>query len=126
MKDRVHESPELVGGMEICVPYPFILDDFEGFDEDGPYKTKTWRPGVRFEQVSIDESESVADDEGVMILTVVSTHKPGRFPERVFYTRRWRNPKGAEFGKGKLFIATAQKFRRISRGYGYAYSVLRQ
>lgn len=103
-------------GDKYSVTYPFILDD--GWDEP---PAKTWRPGVRFENVSPEDVGAFADGEGQMTLTVVSLHKPGRFPSRVFYTRAWRAPNGKEFGKSRLLIATAQKFKRIAAGYGHEY-----
>lgn len=105
------------------VAYPFFQDDYNGLDEDGPYTAKTWRPGVRYEMVPPDDSEAVADGVGKMIMEVVSRHKPGRFPERVFYTRRWVDPTGKEFGKRRLMIATSQQFRRIANGYRFEYRV---
>jgi hypothetical protein len=105
------------------VVYPFTLDDFSGYGADGPYTTKTWRPGVRFEMVYPDDSEAVADGEGKMLLEVVSTHKPGKWPERVFYWRRWIGPNGKEFGKRKMRIATVQAFRRIASRYQYEYRI---
>lgn len=59
-----------------------------------------------------------------MALDVVATFKPGRFPERVFYTRRWVDPDGREFGKtGRLLIATAGQFRRLLKGYRHPFAV---
>lgn len=106
------------------VPHPFILDDYEGLDEDGPFKTKSWRPGTRPEMCGPEDCEMVADAMGVQIVTVVSTHKPGRFPERVFYTRRWRAPTGREFGQGKLHTKTSQAFRRLIKGYRHPFQLL--
>jgi len=110
-------------GQVFEVKFPFTRENYEGFGEDGPYTTKTWKPGVRMEQTSIDDVEAFADGEGAMILTVVSVHKPGRFPTRVFCTRRWRDPNGTEFGKTKLHIWTAEKFGRLARGYQHEYEL---
>ena len=63
----------------------------------------------------------VADAVGTQILTVVSVHKPGKFPARVFYTRRWRDPDGVEFGKTHLRVTVMQSFRTIVRGYRHDY-----
>lgn len=119
---------EIIPGSFIEVCYPFVLEEVELPPDDpeatGPNKVMSWRPGIRGVLVPPDESEFVADAEGTMILTVVSTHKPGRFPERVFFTRKWRCPKGREFGKPKLHIVTAEKFRRLARGYQHEYRLL--
>jgi hypothetical protein len=58
-----------------------------------------------------------------MILTVVETFKPGRFPTRVFYTRQFIDPDGKTFGKSRLHIVTLEKFRRISAKYRLPYDV---
>lgn len=110
------------------VRYPFILEDVDlpPDDPEGSYPNtvKSWRPGTRYVHVPPDDSEAVADGEGVMLMTVVSTHKPPGYPERVFYTRRWRSPVGKEFGRPKLHIVTAEKFRRLARGYQHEYRVV--
>lgn len=60
-------------------PYPFIRDTYATYDECGPDAREVWNPGVRFNNDSAE-----ADGAGKLILEVVSTHKPGRYPERVF------------------------------------------
>lgn len=112
-------------GQTFEVKYPFVFEEYEDFGPDGPFKTKSWKPGVRMEPAGPygEDVDGTADGEGAMILSVVSTHRPGRFPERVFYTRRWIDPRGSEFGKTKLHIATAEKFRRLAGGYAYPYVV---
>lgn len=111
MDERVKE------GAVISIAHPFVRDTIELIDESGPYEKKTWVPGVRHEQYGPEDTEAVADGIGAQILTVVSVHKPGRFPMRVFYVRRWRDPDGREFGKRKCHIKTAQAFGWIIRGY---------
>ena len=59
--------------------------------------------------------------DGEMLLSVVSTHKPGKFPERIFYTRQWKDPEGKVFGKGALRVTTIGTFRRLLRGYRHKY-----
>ena len=111
--------------------YPFVRYVANLYDEDDgrPYQTEGWRPGCVFET---DENASsyfpvkdyFAHGTGSMVLDVVATFKPGRFPERVFYTRRWIDPDGREFGKtGKLRIATAGQFRRLLKGYRHPFEV---
>lgn len=105
------------------VAYPFVKFERVTCDEDGPLDIATWRPGVQYEWVDPENTEAVAHGMGLMILSVVSRHKPGRFPERVFYTRKWVDPEGKEFGKPGCKIATAEKFNRISRGYAVDYRI---
>jgi hypothetical protein len=115
--------PELEEGNVFRAPYPFVRDEYDSPEEDGIVKVKTWKPGTRFEWVGPEDTECVADAVGEIILTVVSIHKPGRFPTRVFFTRRWRDPKGREFGKTKLHICTAEKFRRLASGYAHEFQI---
>jgi len=116
-------TDEFVPGAEIEVAHPFIRDEYHWYEEDGPCKRMTWRPGTRVEPVYPDSAEEVADAIGTQIITIVSVHKPGRFPARVFFTRRWRDPDGHEFGKTKCHIKTAQALRARCRGFGYEFRV---
>lgn len=116
-------SDEFKPGAEIEVAHPFVREEYHGYDEDGPFKRMSWRPGTRVEPVPPDSAEEVADAIGTQIITVVSVHKPGRFPSRVFFTRRWRDPDGREFGKTKCHIKTEQALRRRCRGFGYEFSL---
>ena len=111
--------------------YPFVRYVADLLDEDDgrPYQTEGWRPGCSIEA---DENafsyfpvqHYVAHGIGSMVLHVVATFKPGRFPERVFYTRRWIDPDGREFGQaGKLRIDTTGQFRRLLKGYRHQFEV---
>lgn len=97
--------------------YPFVHSTYTEMDEDGCAEVPCWKPGVRFENTYHGDTDSIADGTGKQIITVVDSFKPGRFPTRVFYTRRWVNPDGKEFGKGLLRIAAIQSFRTLVRGY---------
>lgn len=113
-------TPEIAEGAVFTVEYPFCRDVFETYDNDGPIREKTWRPGVRHELVAPDGATATQmDGLGAQILTVVSVHKPGRFPTRVFYTRKWRTPEGKEFGKSALRIKTLHAFKTLLAGYRY-------
>ena len=114
-------ADKFIPGAEIEVAYPFVREEYHGFGEDGPFKRMTWRPGTRSEPVYPDDAEEVADAIGTQIITIVSVHKPGRFPARVFFTRRWRDPDGHEFGKANCHIKTEQSLRRRCRGFGYEF-----
>lgn len=118
------ELPEVEAGAVFVVPYPFCRTVYEHFDADGPVKIKSWQPGVRFEygpNAYGDDPDTVEeyDGMGAQILTVVAVFKPGRFPTRVFYTRKWRAPNGHEFGKPALRIKVVSAFRTLIRGYRY-------
>jgi hypothetical protein len=117
---------DLAAGMVFRAPYPFVRDEYEEVDADGIHKIKTWKPGTRFEWVGPEDTECIADAMGEIILTVVSVHQPGRFPTRVFFTRRWRDPNGREFGKGACRCAISSKFRRLARGYAHEFVMARE
>lgn len=96
--------------------YPFKREDFHGFDADGPFTSPTWNPGWRYELVGhYGDSCPVWDGEGVQMRHVVSIHKPGRYPTRVFYTRQFRSPDGWLFGKTSLRMTTLAAFRNWMR-----------
>lgn len=105
------------------VTFPFYGDAYWNHDETGPYSEECWRPGCKQRLVPPDGCEWVADGEGKMILTVVDVHKPGRYPERVFYTRKWIDPDGREFGKTNLHITTTPTFNRRASGYYHEYKL---
>lgn len=114
-------------GQVIEVPnYPFVRTswnkpvwDGEGYSEEA---YEGWKPGCKSVSDGGYDFDLVADGIGAMILTVVSIHKPGRFPERVFFTRQWRDPDGNVFGNKKLRMATTQTFKRRSIRYLHEFS----
>ena len=112
-------------GDKFEVRYPFVRTTFpSGFDEDGaPESDEGWRPGCDREGIEdgFGGYDYAADAHGQMLLEVISTHKPGKFLERVFYVRRWRDPDGKEFGKSNLRVTTASSFGRLLKGYRHDY-----
>jgi hypothetical protein len=110
-------------GDVFTIVYPFVRDTYTELTEDGPCETATWKPGINYVQVSEDHAAPVADAVGQAIFTVVGVFKPGRFPTRVFYTRKFFSPSGHEFGNPKLHIATLDKFRRLTRGYQHPFGI---
>ncbi|MGL5935127.1 MAG: hypothetical protein ACRCZI_05845 [Cetobacterium sp.] len=107
--------------------YPFIRFEYKEFVIDGEgvtsAKVPSWKPGVKFEDYGSGGTEALCDGIGEQVLTVISRHKPGKFPERVFYTRQWISPEGTAFGKGGLKVTTADAFRRLCGGYRYEFTV---
>ena len=117
-------SVNLYKGQRIRVEFPFYMGAHERRDACGDiYSDELWIPGCRNEPLPPDDSEFVADAMGVMILGIIDIHKPGKYPERVFYTRRWIDPEGNEFGAGKLHITTTATFKKRARGYYSEYRV---
>jgi hypothetical protein len=112
---------EFFAGQVICVVYPFVRDTYTYWDEEGGIEAPTWRPGVRYEDCGPEDVEAVADGEGQVEFTVVDTFKPGRYPTRVFLTRKFVTPDGKKFGKDKLHIWTVEKLRRLGRGFQVGY-----
>ena len=109
---------------EYRVKFPFVMKDATKFGFNGEVEAEEcWVPGCNNEYVYPDDIGMIADAEGEMVLTVIDIHKPGRFPARVFYTRKFINPDGDEFGKNKLHMTTVPTFKRRASGYYFEYSV---
>lgn len=106
------------------VKFPFIQDEYSG-PKDGEFVegVKSWRPGTRCEHGDYEYSDEqwVADGEGHMVLEVLGTFKPGRFPERTFYLRRFIDPAGRQFGKEKVRVIASTAFKRMLKGYRHPY-----
>lgn len=107
-------------------PYPDWEDPAAGGTQAMPVARETWVPGW-------DEHENyygtvhICDGWGAELRSVVSVHKPGRYPERVFYVRQWRDPNGRVFGKARLRVLASRDFRAWARGdrYRRAFSGMR-
>lgn len=114
---------EIKEGDEFVVPYPFVRCKAFVYDYDGGAEIDSWKPGTIGRMVGPEDAEEVAHGVGAMTLIVVSLHKPGKYPMRVFFTRKWKNPDGEEFGKGALRMTTVPAFRRRVSGYMYPFTV---
>lgn len=110
-------------GQSHVVEYPFSRDQYDEYDGEEVVTAPTWRPGVMFDTDNYGNTETFADALGAMVLRVVDVFKPGHYPERVFYTRQWRDPDGKLFGKPKLRITTAQNFKVLLRGYRHPFDL---
>lgn len=112
---------------EFLVDHPFVRSTYEEPTDDSEgYNTRTvpcWKPGIEFVATYSGDTDTVAHGVGKQRLTVISRHKPGKYPERVFYVRQWIDPDGKEFGKPKLRITTAGAFKSMCRGYRYQFEV---
>ena len=107
-------------GDRFSFAYPFIREDYTSMDGEGYATTQCWRPGCRMEPV-YDDARAVADGIGSQILTVVGTYKPTGYPERIFYTRKWVDPDGKQFGSNKLHIRSKSAFGELKRGYRHRF-----
>lgn len=110
-------------GDKFEVRYPFVRETVTLFDCDEGREETGWRPGCDREGIEdgFGGYDYAADAHGQMLLEVVSTHKPGKFIERVFYIRQWRDPDGKVFGKNKLRVTTVAAFGRLLKGYRHEY-----
>lgn len=115
---------EIMEGQIWTPDYPMVWAEYTVYSDEGPFVRKTWSPGVRWEFTDpFGGSDAFADGVGKQILTVVSVHKPGKYPERVFYTRKWQDPSGKVFGKPGLRITTTQNFRILAKGYRHSFQL---
>lgn len=115
------ERAEITAGKVFEVPYPFKMGKFTEFDECGSYVDERYVPG--FYIAKDDDDLPAADAMGAAIYEVVSIHKPGKYLDRVFYTRRWRCPEGICFGGGRLMACSITKFRKLLKGCAYGFNL---
>lgn len=115
-------AADIKAGDVFRVRFPFVRKMRTVWDIEDPFagasQVETWVPGVANRFVPPDDGEAYANGEGWQILTVVSVHKPGRFPARVFFTQQFEDPDGGVFGKNKCRILTQSAFRHRLAGYG--------
>jgi hypothetical protein len=112
-------------------PFPFMRHVACLPGEDGYEDTPCWKPGTAFESTQrylghgeyAEDVYCVAHGEGALRLHVVSVHKPGRYPTRVFYRREWVDPDGKVFGRPGLKVCVLSQFRRLATGYAHEYVV---
>ena len=105
------------------VDYPFWVDTPWTSDEEGEWKQESyWEIGCKKEEgdpeVGIPTSYYY-HALGKMVVRVEETCKlPGR-EERIFYTRKWIDPEGKEFGKNTLHVIAKSAFTRLLKGHRY-------
>lgn len=109
------------------IKFPFVRYEYSG-PMDGEFVDgmKTWKPGTRCEYGDYEYSDEqwVADGEGSMVLEVLGAFKPGKYPERTFYTRQFIDPDGRQFGKTKVRVMASSAFKRMLKGYRHPYLLL--
>lgn len=118
-----NKSADWLPGKTIEVPFPFYRS---GWGHFGETKQPTWIPGALLESDDYDavmNGIARADGMGVMRIEIVSRHKPGKYPERIFYVRQWVDPAGKVFGNTRLRITTLSGFSYRLRGYREAYRI---
>lgn len=112
--------PLPVAGYVFEVAYPFVHDSYSEWDEDGCSTSPCWKPGVTMKEVW-DDQVAYADGMGKQIITIVGVYRPGKFPTRVFYTRKWVDPNGHTFGKNRCRSTTLCAFRSLVREYRHEF-----
>ena len=102
---------------------PFIVSTHSDFDGS---ESEMWIPSARWENTACNQDvEAIADGKGLMLLTVVSRHKPSpKYAERVFFIRQWRDPDGKVFGQTSLKCLTNEAFIRRCRGWFYEWRLV--
>lgn len=109
------------------VRFPFKTEEYhppidEGPESGGtfcmPPSRPTWVPGWKAGETYYGE-RNWCEGWGAELRTVVSIHRPGKYPERVFYVRQWRDPDGRVFGKKGLRIVASRDFRTWATGRRY-------
>lgn len=109
---------EIRDGDIFTVECPFILDKYTEMTEEGYCTFLSYRPGVKWEFLEPDSSEPVCHGVGTVTYKVVSYHKlPHPYPDRVFFTRKFKSPDGREFGKNRLLVLTKEAFSRRAKAY---------
>ncbi len=110
-------------GKEYKTKFPFIITQYYENHEDGASLIDSWKPGTQFSEMTHehDQPEAEAHGEGFMMLTVVDKHKPGRYTERTFYIRKWKDPDGKIFGADSLKMTTTSHFKTMIKGYRHPY-----
>jgi len=99
-------------GQIIEKPYPFTFfeDEFSSGWNPGCKKFEQEGPEV-FEGHCLTDISFSCDREGLIVLEVLSVARmPGRYMDRVIYSKRYVNPDGGEDYKKQVCVATIKKF----------------
>ena len=101
-------------GQVYRVEFPFV----RMFDNQFGDNYESWKPGY-----TTDPHEDgygvilKATGMGVAIIKIVSVcNLPGRYHQRIFFTRKWEAPDGYSFGNGHLEVRTIGKFKELIGG----------
>lgn len=108
------------------VAYPFTRCRASVFNGEGIVEVDSWKPGTEYGPLTDDFGDfyRCADGIGTMNIVEVGRYKPVGYPERVFFVRTFTTPDGHTFGKKRLRVEVASKFRRTVSGYAHEYVLL--
>ena len=122
---KEREPNRLIPGALFTFPYPFVEDEYSDGSDGPSTPSPCWKPGIRFEDRG-ECHQALADAVGSQTVTIVATFKPGRYPERIFFTRKWTDPDGKSFGKSNLHTKTRAGFTRLISGYRHEFDIAGQ
>ena len=114
---------EIDEGDVFTVKFPFYRNIYSYHDNEGIIEEECWTPGTTWIGTPPDDTTCIANGHGYVKYTVVSIFKPGKYPTRVFFTRKFIDPDGKVFGKNKLYITTVSAFRNRIKGYQHEYEM---
>lgn len=112
---------EIFDGAQFVRTHPFTLDT------TGAYK---WRPGAWEKEPRAAQGYWERDDIaachglGFVYFTVISVHKPGRYPTRVFYSRHHVTPDNEVLPESGCLCVTMEKFNRLRKDFQVPYVVV--
>jgi len=118
-------------GQIIETPYPFVRSTYEfPITYEPPQREKFingWSPGCKFVEFfdydGIPSGGFIANAMGHSIVEIISIYKPGKYPIRYFYTRKWRDPDGKVFGKNRLKIKSQGGFNGDIGPYRFEFDI---
>lgn len=103
-------------------PFTLVIEN----QGDPTFEHERWRPGA-WETWADDGSDdpvtAKAHGLGRVKFTVVSTHRPPGYPERVFFKREFTNPDGEKYAPGRLMNSVRRKFLRDVAAFPFRFEV---
>ncbi len=117
------EEVKIEEGFTYKIPYPFCSGSWPLVGNECP--KDSWYPGTIVEDhLEGHGRNTVYDEMGFMVITVVSITKIPGWPTRCFYTRHWIDPDGKEFGKkSQLRVNAIGYVTRLLKGHRYVQMV---
>jgi len=100
------------------IGYPFIRDatNAGGFAK--------WKPGCRWDRsVARYDRVGKCDAMGTMLVSVKGVYTPPSYPTRVFFTKRWIDPSGSEFGRNTLRCYALGAFTYLVKGFKHPFEI---
>lgn len=80
-----------------------------------------WLPGCMKDTDDYGDIAYAADDWGHMLINEIQRVSIPGYEDRIFYTRKWRDPLGNEFGKRDLRCKGARAFKKMLEGWRHPF-----